>query len=67
MICHGMIIMPMNLNNMALLNIWDVDYQSLINGISKSEGVILLQNIDLSNKKWIIIKYNFSLLCIKDG
>ena len=52
---------------MALLNIWDVDYQSLINGISKSEGVILLQNIDLSNKKWIIIKYNFSLLSIKDG
>ena len=59
--------MPMNFNNMALLNIWDVDYQSLINGISKSEGVILLQNIDLSNKKWIIIKYNFSLLSIKDG
>ena len=59
--------MPMNLNNMALLNIWDVDYQSLINGISKSEDVILLQNVDLSNKKWITIKCNFSLLCIKDG
>ena len=49
----------MNLNNMAILNNWGVDYQSLINGISKSESVILLQNIDLGKK--------FSLLCVKDG
>ena len=48
--CHDILIMSVNLNDMAILNIWIVDHQSLINGISKGEAVILLQNIHLSKK-----------------
>ena len=39
--------MSMNLNDIAILNIHSADYRCIISGISKSEAVNLLQNIDL--------------------
>ena len=35
---------------------------NIINRTSKREAASLLQNADLNKKKWINIKYNFSLV-----
>ena len=40
--------MSVNLNNIAILNIYGVDYGCIINGTEKSEAINLLKNIDLS-------------------
>ena len=37
--CHDLLMMSMNLNNIAILNIHGVDYRFVINGISKSEAI----------------------------
>ena len=42
--------MSMNLNDIAISNIHGVNYRCIINGISKSEAVNLLQNTNLSKK-----------------
>ena len=42
--------MSMNLNDIAISNIYGVNYRCIINGISKSEAVNLLQNTNLSKK-----------------
>ena len=59
--------MSMNLSNIAILNINGADYCCIFNENCKNEDTNLLQNADLSLKKWNIIKHNCSLLCIKDG
>ena len=46
--CHN--VLRMELNSIAILNIHDVDYRCIINGISKSEAINLLLNVDLSEK-----------------
>ena len=48
--------MSMNLSNIAVLNITGSDYCCDSSAISKSEAVNLMQNIDLTEKKWNIIK-----------
>ena len=48
--CHDVLIMSMNLSDIAILNIKGCDYRCIINGISKSEAMKLLQNIDLTEK-----------------
>ena len=40
----------MNLSYIAILNIKGTDYCCIISGISKSETIKLMQNIDLSKK-----------------
>ena len=40
----------MNLSVIAFLNIKSVDYRCIIRGISKSEAINLMQNIDLTEK-----------------
>ena len=40
----------MNLSNVAILNIKGADYRCIISGISKSEAIILMQNISLTKK-----------------
>ena len=42
--------MSMNLSDIAILNIKGSDYCCIISGISKSEAIKLLQNIDLTGK-----------------
>ena len=42
--------MSMNLSDAAILNIHGSDYRCIISRIRKSESVILLQNIDLTEK-----------------
>ena len=42
--------MPIKLNDIAILNIRSVNYPCVINEINKSEAVNLLQNADVSEK-----------------
>ena len=48
--CHDLLIMSMNLSNIFILKIKSADYYCIITGISKSEALNLLQNIDLTEK-----------------
>ena len=40
----------MNYSNIAILKIKNVDYRCIITGISKSEAINLMQNINLTEK-----------------
>ena len=48
--CHYLFMMSMNLRNIAFLKIKNTDYCCIITGISKSEAIKLLQNVDLTEK-----------------
>ena len=48
--CHDLLMMSMNFSCIALLNIKDSNYRCIISGISKSEALKLLQNIDIIEK-----------------
>ena len=48
--CHDVLMMAMNLSDIAILNIYGADYCCILNRISKSEAVNLLQKADLSLK-----------------
>ena len=61
---HDVLMISMNFNNIAILNICDVDYRCIINGISYRKFIAKRW---FNLKKWIIVKYIFSLSCIKDG
>ena len=46
--CRDVLMMSMNLSNIAILNIKGADYCCIISGISKSEAINLMENIDLT-------------------
>ena len=46
--CQCALMIPMNLSDIAILNIHGVNYRCIINGISKSKDVNLLQKADLN-------------------
>ena len=48
--CHDVSMMFINPKNNTFLNIGSVDYRCIINGISKSQAVDLLQKTHLSKK-----------------
>ena len=52
--CCNVLMMSMNLSNIAIINIQGVDYCCIIDGISKSEAINLMQNIDLTEKSVIL-------------
>ena len=54
--CHDLLIMSVNLNDIAILNIKGSDNCCIISLISKNETINLMQNADLTKKKWNIIK-----------
>ena len=59
--CYDLLMMSVNLSNIAILNIKVSDYSCIISLISKIEGINLIQNADLTEKggtlfkKWKII------------
>ena len=55
--CHDVLMISMNLSDIAILNIQCADYCFIISGISKSEAIKLMQNVDLTKKKWNVIKH----------
>ena len=48
--------MSMNLSDTVILIIKGSNYRCIISGISKSEAINLMQNIDLTEKRQNIIK-----------
>ena len=48
--CHDVLMMCVNLSDIAILNIEGAEYCCIINGISKNESIHLLKNADLTEK-----------------
>ena len=48
--CHNVLIMPMNLSDIAILKIHSVGYCCIITRINKCEALSLLQKSDLNAK-----------------
>ena len=51
---HDVLMMSVNLNDIAILNIRDVDYRCIINGIDKKETASLLQNANLTEERGVL-------------
>ena len=49
--CHDLLMMSINLSNIAILNIKGSDYRYIISLISKSEAIKLMENAYFSKKK----------------
>ena len=60
---HDLVMMSMDI---AIINIKGSDYRCIISGISKSEAINLMQNTNLTIKKWKIIKQK-SITTYKNG
>ena len=52
--CHDVLMMSIELNDIALLDINGADYHCTINEISKIDAVNSLKNVDLTEKKAIL-------------
>ena len=50
MVVIDVLMMSMNLSNIAIFNIHGHDYGCIISGISEREMISLMQNIDLTEK-----------------
>ena len=48
--CHDVLMMSIDINNIAILNFFGGGYYCNIVGITKSEAINLLRNADLSKK-----------------
>ena len=48
--CHDVLMISVNISDIAVLNTHGVDYCCIIRRISKIEAINLMQNIDLSEK-----------------
>ena len=48
--CHDLLMMSMNLSDIAILNIKGSDYRCIISLISKNEAINLMQNAGLTEK-----------------
>ena len=57
-ICHDLVMMFMNLSDVAILNIKGADYCFLISGISNCEAINIMQNIDLAEKSGTLLNIN---------
>ena len=47
---HGLLMISMNLSDIAILNIKSTDYRCIISRISKNEAINLMQNSSLTKK-----------------
>ena len=65
--CHGLIMMSVNLSDIAILNIKGSHFCCIISLISKNEATSLMQNADLTEKNQNIIKHKNLLSRIKMG
>ena len=48
--CHDLLMMSVNLSDIAILNIEGSDYHCIISSISKNKAINLLQSADLTEK-----------------
>ena len=54
--CHDLLMMSMNHSNNVIIKIKDAAYCCIISKSSKSEAINLMQNVDLLEKKWKVLK-----------
>ena len=54
--CHDLLMISMNLNDIAILKIRNTDYHCIITGISKIEAIKLLEDIDLAEESGTFLK-----------
>ena len=52
--CYDVLMMSVNLSNIAILNIKGADYCCIINEISKSDAINLPQNADLTEVREVL-------------
>ena len=52
--CHDVLMISINLIDIAILNIESADYQCIINGMRKSKTVNLTEKTDLIEKTWTL-------------
>ena len=52
--CHDLLVISINLSDIAILSIKGSEYCSIINLISKNKAINLLQNADLTEKSGIL-------------
>ena len=64
---RDLLMMSVNLSNIAILNIKGSDYRCIFSLISKNEAINLMQNADLAEKKRNIIKHKKFILIYKNG
>ena len=64
--CQDLLIMSMNLRDIAILNIISADYCCIIRRISKGEVINLMQNADFSKKVEHYKEYKF-IITYKNG
>ena len=66
---HDVVMLSLNLSDIAILNIQGSDYRCILTGISKNRTINLMQNVNLTEKKTerSNIKYNNFLLHLKIG
>ena len=56
---HDLLKISRNLDDIAILSINGIDFKCIISGISKSEAVKVLQNVDFNEKRWALKNLNF--------
>ena len=64
--CHDLLLMSMNLSDIAILKIKGADCRCIITGINKKEAINLMQNNDLTKKCGILENMNF-IIIYKNG
>ena len=52
--CHALLMMSMNISDIAILNITSSDYWFIVTLISKNEVINLMQNVDLTKNSKIL-------------
>ena len=52
--CHDVLMISINLDDIAILNIRGGDYCCIITGITRNEAINLLQNADLTKKRGVL-------------
>ena len=65
--CHDILMMSINLSDIAILNIKGSDYRCIISLISKNEAIKLMQNADLTEKSVTLQNINNLFSYIKMG
>ena len=65
--CHDLLMISVNLSDIAILNMKGSDYLCIISLISKNEAINLWQNVDFTQKKRIVIKHKQFILIYRNG
>ena len=60
--CYNLLMMSVNLRDVAILNIRSADYHCIISGISKYEAINFRQNADLADKTRTLKKMNTTII-----